>query len=145
MTAAENPAVRRSLKDRAMDHIDHAIGRPVWPLRASYRNHFAVEVDSDLAADFEASEHWTKGRVSGGMAFYHVTDAGRRALAVYLDGLDDDQRRRAFVVTFDGHPRIVPAKTRASARYSEWLTISDSWSELTFAEFMKRSTVRLAP
>lgn len=144
MSAAENPKVNRHLKDKAMDHIDHALGRPVWPHRGSYRNHFAIDACSDIAASFDASPHWRKGNSNGDMAFYYVTDAGRQALSDYLDSLDIGERYRAYVVTFEGQSWTTAAKSRAHARYVEWLKVSDCNFELAFGDFIKRSTVRLA-
>jgi hypothetical protein len=141
----ENPSVNRYLSDNAMDHIDHALGRPIWPLRESYRNYFATDVRSDLASAFNASFHWELRNVTpDAMAFYSVTDAGRNALADYLDGLDVGERHQAYAVTFEGQTCVVPAKSRAHARYSEWLSISDCFCDLTFADFIKRSQVRNA-
>lgn len=138
----ENPTVNRYLRDKAMDRIDHALGRPVWPLRETYRNHFATT--SAVAMDFEDNSHWEFCGAQGRMAFYAVTDAGRQALAGYLETLDVGERTRAYVVTYEGYEVIVPAKSRAHARYTNWLRISDSFSELTFGEFIKNSSVRLA-
>lgn len=140
----ENPSVNRWLKDKAMDHIDHAIGRPVWPLRETYRNHFATDATGTIAIDFAFSPYWARVGQQGDMAFFAVTTAGRKALAAYLDGMDVGERQRAYVVTYEGHSRIVSAKSRSHARYSEYLTISDCFSELTFGEFIKHSSVRLA-
>ncbi len=60
-----------------MDRIDHALGRPIWPLRETSRNYFATQADGKLAKTFDASDHWTRGGVSGEMAFY--TMSPRRA------------------------------------------------------------------
>lgn len=139
---SENPTVNRWLKDRAMDRIDHALGRPVWPLRETYRNHFATT--SADAMDFEGNPHWEFCGSQDRMAFYAVTAEGRQALADYLATLDVDQQHRAYVVTYGGYERVVPAKSRAHARYSYFLEISDSFSELTFGDFIKASSARLA-
>lgn len=143
MSERENPSVNRYLKDKAMDHIDHALGRPVWPLRESYRNYFATDSESDLAKAFEASPHWKRRNVAGRMAYYSVTQSGREALAEYLK--QQDNAARVFVVTFDGHSRIVPAKSHGAARYSYFLEISDCFSDLTFVEFARQSRVSVAP
>ncbi len=140
-----NPPVNRYLRDKAMDHIDHALGRPIWPLRETNRNYFAVYVDSDLFAAFRVSAWWRPlGPVRAGMAFFAVTDAGRKALADHLDALDVGERHQAYEVTFEGYATVVPAKSRAHARYAQWLKISDSFSELSFGDFIRASTVRAA-
>lgn len=138
----ENPTVNRYLRDKSMDHIDHALGRPVWPLRETYRNHFATTSADSMG--FEDNPHWEFCGAQDRMAFYAVTDAGRKALADHLDTLDVGERHRAYVVTYEGYDVIVPAKSRSHARYANWLRISDCFSELTFGEFIKNSRVRLA-
>ena len=35
--------VNRYLADPAMDDVDHALGRPLDPMRESYRNRYAVD------------------------------------------------------------------------------------------------------
>ncbi|RUM98085.1 hypothetical protein EET67_09695 [Pseudaminobacter arsenicus] len=127
-----------------MDRIDHALGRPIWPLRETYRNHYATDATGALAIDLAYSAHWESLGQSGSMAFFAVTVTGRKALADYLDSMDATQRHRAYLVTYEGHSRIVPAKSRANARYSEFLTIRDCFSELTFGEFIRASSVRQA-
>ncbi|MCA0027384.1 MULTISPECIES: hypothetical protein [unclassified Mesorhizobium] len=138
----ENPSVNRCFVDKHIDHIDHALGRPVWPLREVYRNHFATDANGTLAKQFEASPHWTKSGQRDDMAFYSVTDQGRSALADHIAGQPDAWQ--PFLVTFDGYTRIVPERTRSKAKYASYLAVSDSWSELTFGDFCKRSTVRRA-
>lgn len=137
---ATNPPVDRYLRNAAIDHIDHALGRPIYPLRESSRNYFATDAGGELASAFEASDHWGLTGVSGDMAYYHVTDAGRRALAEHLAGLDAPWA--AFAVTFEGHETVVPAKSSGAARYRHYLRISDAWADLTFADFCRGSTVR---
>ncbi|WP_315920374.1 hypothetical protein [Mesorhizobium sp. SP-1A] len=139
-----NPTVNRYLADKAMDRIDHALGRPIWPLRETYRNHYATDATGTLAIDFASSPLWERVGRSGDMAFFAVTNAGRTALARYLESLDVGERHRAYIVTYEGHDRIVPAKSAGNARYSEFLTIRDCFSELTFAEFVRASRVRVA-
>lgn len=139
-----NPAVNRYLVDKEMDRIDHALGRPIWPLRETYRNHYATDSNGTLAIDFAFSRHWEKTGQHGDMAFFSVTDAGRKSLSDYLEGLDVGERNSAYAVTYEGHTSIVPAKSRAHARYALWLDISDCFAELTFGEFIRASTVRAA-
>jgi hypothetical protein len=137
---SDNPTVNRYIKDKAMDHVDHALGRPLFPLQESYRNRFATNVGGQQAKEFDASPHWELFAIRGGMAFYGVTTPGREALAAHLAELPD--RHLPFEVSFEGYSRIVPAHTRGSAKYNWYLEISDSWSELTFGEFCKRASVR---
>lgn len=139
-----NPPVNRYLDDKAMDRIDHALGRPVWPPRETWRNHFAIETGARLATDFDASPHWRLRGSDGRMLFYSVTDAGRQALAAHLAALPATKQHRAYVVSFDGRERIVSAKSRASARYNDFLEIRDCWCELTFGEYLRHSAVRVA-
>ena len=139
---SDNPSVNRYLADKAMDHIDHALGRPVWPLRESYRNHFATGSGSDLAIAFTTSPHWEHVGRQGSMSFFAVTDAGRQALSSYLEA--SGGRWRPFLVTFEGFTMTVPAPTAARARYACFLRLSDSWSELSFGDFLKRARVRAA-
>lgn len=138
----DNPTVNRYFPDKAIDRIDHALGRPVWPLRETYRNHYATGAGGALAAEFDASPHWTKDGQQGDMAFYSVTELGRKKLADHVSSQPDPWQ--PFLVTFDGYSLIVPARTRGKAKYACYLAVSDSWAELTFSQFCKRSTVRRA-
>lgn len=140
--AFENPSVNRWLEDKGMDHIDHALGRPIYPCGETYRNHFATDASSHLAAEFDGSPYWAKTRQWDDIAFYSVTDAGRQALDAHLSKMDDPWQ--PFIVEFDGFTTIVPAKTRSKAKYAYYLRVSDSWSELTFAAYSKRAKVRRA-
>lgn len=138
----DNPSVNRYLKDKAMDLIDHALGRPVWPLRETYRNHFATVIDGVTAKAFDASPFWERIPASGSMAFYRVADAGRAALDRHLAALE--RPWRAYAVYYEGQCWIEPAKSRGNVRYRAWLKISDLYSELTFAGFCRASKVRIA-
>lgn len=138
---SENPSVNRCLNDKALDYIDHALGRPAWPLRESYRNYFAIQPNRDLAREFEASPHWKRDGRVGRLICFRVTDEGRKALADHLAALRLDS---VFVVTFEGHDRIVPAATPSKARYSHFLDVSDVVPDLTFGDFLCRSRVRRA-
>lgn len=137
-----NPHVNRWLRDKAMDRIDHALGRPVWPLRGSYRNHYATDANGSLAIDFGFSPHWEFIGGSGDMAYFGVTHAGRQALCEHLSVIGEPHR--AFAVTYEGFTTIVAAPSRAAARYREFLAISDCCCDLTFGEFMRASIVRAA-
>jgi len=141
--AAENQSVNRYLDDKAMDHIDHALGRPVRPLRESYRDYFATGVNSDLAKAFDASPHWTLRNIAGDVAYYTVTRAGRAALSEYL--ARQGKAARAYIVTFGGHSTVVAAKSHGAARYSLFMDIRDCMPDLKFADFARGSTVRVAP
>lgn len=136
--------VNRSLTDKAMDHIDHALGRPVDPMAESYRNHFATDAGSKLAKEFDASPYWARnGKGSpGGMAFYHVTDEGRAALRRHLREIGD--KHRCFDVTYQGQTQTVVAVSAAKAKYSLWLSISDCFCDLTFGKFCRDASVRVA-
>lgn len=138
----DNPAVNRYLKDKAMDQIDHALGRPVHPLRESYRNCYAIDADFELARNFDASPHWEKFSQCGDMVYYGVTVAGRRALFEHLSSLAT--KWRAYALTIDGYTKIVPATTAGKARYSAFLDYSDSLPDLTFRDFCRLATVRRA-
>lgn len=138
MNINDNPTVNRYLKDKVIDHIDHALGRPTFPLKETYRNHFATEVDSDLAKKFSRSPNWRKSGQSGDMAFFSVTDLGRHALADHLKQLPDN---KIFVVSYWDWTKIVTAKSRAAARYDVFREVSDC-SDISFREFLKVSSVR---
>lgn len=137
--------VNRSLRDKAMDHIDHALGRPLDPMQETYRSHFATSRDSDEAKGFRASPHWSEAPSTepfGMMAFFYVTDEGRKALRDHLRSIRDPHR--AFTIEFLGHTIPVVGTSHGNARWSYFLEVSDGWSELTFAEFCKRCRVTLA-
>lgn len=136
--------VNRYLKDKAMDHIDHALGRPVDPMAESYRNHFATDTDSTLAKKFDASPYWERNKhvARGDMAFYHVTDRGRAALRLHLIEIGD--KHRLYDVTYQGQTETVVAVSAAKAKYSLWLDISDCFCDMTFGKFCRAATVRKA-
>lgn len=137
----ENPSVNRSLPDKAMDRIDHALGRPLWPLRETYRNHFATEAGGNPLSELSKSTHWNLSVVVGRMSFFQVTEHGRKALAAYLAKHD---RNRGFVVEWDGSTTIVTAETAAKAKYRRYLDITDVLPDLSFGEFSKSAKVRKA-
>lgn len=133
--------VNRYLENKAMDHIDHALGRPVEPMEETFRNYFYVIGDTELRRHMEQSDHWScTGRTNDG-AYFAVTDAGRAALAAHLKQIGDKHRR--YVVSYGGYHTDVVATTAAKARYSKWLDISDV-SDITFGEFARVSRVRAA-
>lgn len=134
--------VNRYLENKAMDHIDHALGRPVDPRADTYRNYFYVIGDTDLRRDMASSPHWqSDGKTSDG-EYFSVTDEGRAALADHLKAIGDKHRR--WIVSYGGYEMEVVATTRAKARYSKWLSISDVREDLTFREFQRNSSVRAA-
>ena len=136
----DNPPVNRCLEDKDFDHIDHALGRPTWPLRESYRNYFATAADSEYGRAFSASPYWQAGiRIHGGLTCFRVTAAGRAALDEHLKALGVHNR---FTVSFAGQSQVVSAATAAKARYSRWLDLCDVLPDMTFGMFQRRSTVR---
>ncbi|MBJ6722398.1 hypothetical protein I2750_19550 [Bacillus sp. PR5] len=138
MNINDNPKVNRYLKDKVIDLIDHALGRPTFPLAETYRNHFATDADSNLAKEFSKSLHWRKTGQNGDMAFFAVTELGRHALADHLKQLPDN---KIFVVSYWEWTKIVTAKSRAAARYDVFLEVSDC-GDISFGEFLKVSSVR---
>ncbi|MEZ0003822.1 hypothetical protein [Sinorhizobium fredii] len=136
-----NPSVNRYLKDKSMDHIDHALGRPVDPMGETYRNHFATGVSSPEAKASGASKNWELDGLVRGMAYFSVTDAGRKALADHLTQIGD--KHRLSDVTYEGQTQAVVAVSAAKAKYSLWLDISDCFCDLTFAKFSRAASVRL--
>jgi hypothetical protein len=137
----KNPAVDRYLKDKAMDRIDHALGRPLYPMAETYREYFAIHTDSGLAAEFRASPYWNEGGTApGGMAYFHPSVEGRNALADHLKAIEDPHR--GYLVSFDGHQSLVVARSRGNARYRHYLSVSGCFCDLTFRDFATRSSVR---
>lgn len=136
--------VNRSLKDKAMDHMDHALGRPIDPLGETYRNHFAVDTESETAKEFEISPFWKSSGKRGycGIAFYHVTVDGRKALKKHLRDIGD--KHRLFDVEWNGSTDQIVAVSAAKARYSRWLDISDCFPDLKYSAFIRATKVRLS-
>ncbi|MCJ8518337.1 hypothetical protein ABID21_001352 [Pseudorhizobium tarimense] len=136
--------VNRDLRDKAMDHIDHALGRPVDPLVVSHRNRFAVDPDSKTAKEYEASPFWSRNGkgAPGGMAFYHVTAERRQALKQHLKEIGD--QHRIYAATYLGQTQTVVAISAAKAKYSLLLEVSDCFCDLPFGKFSRAATVRKA-
>lgn len=134
--------VNRYLKDKSMDHIDHALGRPVDPRAETYRNYFYVIGETDLRRDMSASPHWQSNGTTADGEYFSVTDEGRAALADHLKAIGDKNRR--WIVSYAGYQMEVVATTAAKARYSKWLDISDTDDSLTFGRFQRSSKVRAA-
>ncbi|NTG86152.1 hypothetical protein G6L15_08335 [Agrobacterium rhizogenes] len=141
-----NPSVNRYVKDKAFDHIDHALGRPIDPMRESYRNYFATDVNSQIAKEFGASENWELLGDKHGMAYFSVTGVGRAALRDHLSeqAVHMGKPWRSFVVEFNGFSDTIPAKSRAQARYQRFLNVADIYPSLKFGEFVRLSRVRVA-
>ncbi|WP_374413319.1 hypothetical protein [Novosphingobium colocasiae] len=131
--------VNRYLKDKAMDHIDHALGRPVDPLAETYRNYFYVIGDTDLRRSMASCPHWESAGKTDSGEYFSVTDEGKSALAAHLKAIGD--KHRHWIVSYAGYEMEVVATTAAKARYSKWLDISDTDDSLTFARFQRNSKV----
>lgn len=138
MSINDNPTVNRYLTTMILDDIDHALGRPTFPLKATYRNYYAIFFNSPYRWFFACSDFWQFDGLSGDMAFYSVTDLGRQALADHLKQLPDN---KIFVVSYWEWSKIVTAKSRSSARYDCFRDVSDC-SDISFREFLKVSSVR---
>jgi hypothetical protein len=135
--------VNRYLYDRAMDHIDHALGRPLDPLKETYRNHFAA--GASLAAELDKSPHWEHTPGSAGLQYFRVTDAGRQALADHLKAIRDPHRAfRVTVTDGDGDwSATVVAKSHGQARYLYWLELRDCSYWPRFGDFLHHTSCRL--
>lgn len=131
--------VNRYLNDKAMDRIDHALGRPVDVLGTTYRNFYAT--GGDLADEMAVSPYWAEGRRGNDMRYFAVTDDGRMALAAHLRDIGD--KHRSFSIKFDGHTSTVVATTRNKARYSHFLDIRDVMPDLAFVDYCRRASVRV--
>ena len=134
--------VNRYLENKAMDHIDHALGRPVDPIAETYRNYFYVVGDTDLRRKMASSPHWQSAGKTGEGEYFSVTDEGRAELAAHLKAIGDKHRR--WIVSYAGYEMEVIATTAAKARYRKWLAISDVNESLTFGEFQRNSRVKAA-
>lgn len=133
--------INRSLQDRDMDRIDHALGRPLDPMADTYRNFYAIS--GSIADGLAASPYWAEGKgPPGSLRYFSVTDAGRACLANHLRVIGD--QHRAFIITFDGYASTVIAKSRDKAKYSHFLSVSDVMPDLTFGDYCRRTTVRVA-
>ncbi len=137
----DNPKVNRSLSDKAFDHMDHALGRPAFPLRESHRNYFATGLGSPAALEFEHSPYWDKSGRRDDMFYYAVNQAGRQALADHLAKVD---QRRAFEVTWDHHSQIIVALSASKAKYDYYLSVRDVCPDISFLEFSSTARVRKA-
>jgi len=134
--------VNRYLEDKPMDHIDHALGRPVDPRAETHRNYFYVIGDTGLRREMASSPHWQSSGKTADGEYFSVTDEGRAALSDHLKAIGDQHRR--WIVSYAGYQMEVVATTAAKARYSKWLDISDTDDSLTFGKFQRGSRVRAA-
>ena len=134
--------VNRYLEDKAMDRIDHALGRPVNPLAQTYRDHFAASVGSRAAEEMAASPHWRAGGSDGKLQWFFVTRAGQEALRDHLREIGD--QHRLYVVIWDGMEMPCVATSPSKARYSKWLDVTDSCCKVSFKDFCRAARVRLA-
>lgn len=132
--------VNRYLKDKAMDRIDHALGRPVDPLAKTYRNYFATDTWGDLASGMAASPHWRLYGTDGSMDYYAVTRQGRAALKAHLQDIGD--QHRLYAVNYDDYSHSVVATSHGKARYRAWLDVSDC-HDISFRNFQRISRVHL--
>lgn len=134
--------VNRYLKDKDMDLIDHALGRPADPMAETYRNYFAIGTASNIAGQFRESPNWIEGRNMGDMAYFFVTPIGRAALLHYLKSIGD--KHRYFTVTYKGEALSpIIATSHSKAKYAKWLDFNDL-CDIPFGEFCKMATVRIA-
>lgn len=132
--------VNRYLDNKAMDRIDHALGRPVDPLAQTYRNYFATDARGKLASDMAASPHWCLSGSDGSMHYYAVTPEGRAALKAHLQDIGD--QHRLYAVNYDGYSLSVVATSHSQARYRAWCDVSDC-RDISFRSFQRISRVRL--
>lgn len=137
----ENPSVNRSLDDEHFDDIDHALGRPAFPLRTSYRNYFAVAA-GDRARRMAVSYHWELGGKQGDMLFFHVTSDGRQALADYL--VKERPNEQPYRVHWLHFSRIVVARSRSAARAAYYSALRDVMPDLGFVDFCRNTRIERA-
>lgn len=132
--------VNRYIKNnKHLDRVDHALGRPFRPFD-TYRDHFATS-DPKQIAEFRASPWWREGKTWDDMTFFHVSDAGRQALADEL--ANAEKYGRLFAVTSDRYEgcSLVMAKSHSQAKYHAYIEADLDWP---FMEYCKEIRVRLA-
>lgn len=134
--------VNRRLDREDMDHIDHALGRPVDPLGETYRNNYAIYADTPDEKHFRNSPYWTLAAERGDMRFYRVNDAGRAALAEHLR--EAGEVYKLYSITFAGHTSTISAKSPGKAKSEYWRQISDCFPDMTFFDFLRAASVRVA-
>lgn len=132
--------VNRHIKDNpALDDVDHALGRP-YRASGGYRDHYATCCPK-MKSEMLASDWWVEGITRGDMTFFHVSDAGRAALAEEL--AKTEVYGRLFEVSRAGmsDARHVVAKNHSAAKYAAYIEADVDWS---FMEFCEGLRVRLA-
>lgn len=131
-----NHSVQRRIDDADMRRIYHALGRPLDPMQDTYRDYFAECAGTVLSGQMRASPYWCGGTTRGDLVYFHVTDAGREALAAYLKQTGDRWRR--FVIRWQDFHIEICERTRGKAMYVAWLQVSDSYS-VSFGEFVRQA------
>lgn len=131
------------IEDKHFHEMHHALGCP-WPdevMGETYRNYFATGSESSAADRMRASSHWTNGTEKFGMVYFHVTEAGKRALVEHMRSHVKTPARYAVTFrNFEGSA-IVAAHSRAAARYAAYINADLDWPFLEFASEIK--SVRL--
>lgn len=146
MSYQSNLKINRNLKDKGANLIDHALGRPVDPLRASFRNYFVTTVGAPEAVHMAASPHWNIGKFGGtDSVSFTVNDVGRKYLSATLKA-EGFCHRLYDIEYWDGMGTDnIAAETASKARYSAFLNITDIYEDLSFFDFCKLIKVRLNP
>jgi len=77
--------INRKLGNPEMDRIDHALGRPLDPISPlrGYQNYYAPALTE--IREMDKSPYWVFAQKVRDVSVYYVTDAGKQALADYLD------------------------------------------------------------
>ena len=130
----------RSLADKGMDALDHALGRPTNPHSATTRNFFGVAVGCNEAKAMKENPNFIHTRDFMGTSGFAVSDEGKVALSVYLKANWTPPRR--YNVAWGESLRTIQADTRAKAKYRAWLEMD--FVDLTFGEYAKNASARLA-
>lgn len=123
------------IADPHFHKIHHALGCP-WPdqvMSDTCRNYFAANLGSAVAEQLRASPHWTDGCERFGMACFHVTEEGRRALAQHMQ--ENVEVPARYCITFWRHEgaSIVAAKSRSAAKYAAYLDADPEWTFMKYA------------
>ena len=137
----ENPYVERFLDDPMLDDVDHALGRPLWPLRETKRNYFGFPAHSDVVDEFDASPYWRRTGLRDEMVFYDVTDVGRQALVDYLS---EHEKHVGYEVTWNGVSEVFSATSSSQAKYLCFLNVRNAFSNVKFVDFVRNARVRKA-
>jgi hypothetical protein len=129
----------RSLADKRLDSIDHALGRPT-NAHDTTRNFFGVEVGCDDAEAMKEDPYWVHTRDFMGTSGFAVSEEGKRALMGYLH--DNWTPPKSYTVTWNDSAGVVVAPTRSKAKYRRWLDLD--FVGLKFGEFAKTATAHVA-